>query len=48
MHGLIINLCVALSFLLDNIFYDFGTNLYRHDVGIPMVTNCSPLVADLF
>ena len=26
----------------------FGTNLYRQIVGIPMGTNCAPLVADLF
>ena len=37
-----------LTFLLDNIFIRFGTKLYRQVVGIPMGTNCSPLVADLF
>ena len=42
------NVCDALTFLLDNIFIRFGTKLYRHVVGIPMGTNCSPLVADLF
>ena len=26
----------------------FGTKLYRQVVGIPMCTNCAPLVADLF
>ena len=26
----------------------FGTKLYRHIVGIPMGTNCAPLVANLF
>ena len=36
------------TFLLDNIFIQFGTNLYRQVVGIPMDTNCAPLVADLF
>ena len=35
-------------FLLDNIYIRFGTKLYRQIVGIPMVTNCAPLVADLF
>ena len=42
--------CDALTFLLDNIFIRFGTKLYRqvHVVGIPMGTNCAPLVADLF
>ena len=42
------NVCDALTFLLDNIFIQFGTNLYRQVVGIPMGTNCVPLVADLF
>ena len=28
--------------------YGFGTKLYRQIVGIPMGTNCAPLVADLF
>ena len=30
------------------IFIRFGTKLHRHIVGIPMGTNCAPLVADLF
>ena len=38
----------ALSYLLDNIYIRFGTKLYRQIVGIPMGTNCAPLVADLF
>ena len=42
------NVCDALTFLLDNIFIRFGTKLYRQVVGIPMGTNCAPLVADLF
>ena len=42
------NVCEALSFLLDNICIRFGTKLYRQIVGIPMGTNCAPLVADLF
>ena len=44
------NVCDVLNFLLDNIFIRFGTKLYRqvHVVGIPMGTNCAPLVADLF
>ena len=31
-----------------NIYIRFGTKLYRQIVGIPMGTNCVPLVADLF
>ena len=34
--------------LLDNIYIKFGIKLYRQIVGIPMGTNCAPLVADLF
>ena len=40
--------CDALVYLLDNIFIRFGTKLYRQTTGIPMGTNCAPLVADLF
>ena len=46
MHGLV-KMYDALTFLLDNIFIRFGTKLYRQVVGIPMGTNCAPLVADL-
>ena len=42
------NVCDALAYLLDNIYIRFGTKLYRQIVGIPMGTNCAPLVADLF
>ena len=40
----------ALIYLLvqDNIYIRFGSMLYRQNVGIPMGTNCDPLVADLF
>ena len=34
--------------MLDSIFVQFGTKLYREVFGIPMGTNCAPLVADLF
>ena len=40
--------CEALIYLLDNISIRFDTKLYRQIVGIPMGTNCAPLVADLF
>ena len=40
--------CEALTFLLDNIYIRFGTKLFRQNVGIPMGTNCAPLVADYF
>ena len=41
-------MCDALHYLLDNIFIRFGSKLYRQIVGIPVGTNCAPLVADLF
>ena len=41
-------MCDALHYLLDKIFIRFGSKLYRQIVGIPMGTNCTPLVADLF
>jgi hypothetical protein len=38
-----------LEFLIDNIFVMFGGRVFRTDtVGIPMSTNCAPLLADLF
>ena len=40
--------CEALTFFLDNIYIRFGSKLYRQIVGIPMGTNCAPLVADQF
>ena len=41
-------MCDALHYLLGNIFIRIGSKLYRQIVGIPMGTNCAPLVADLF
>ena len=40
--------CDALFYILDYIFIRFGTKLYRQTIGIPMGTNCAPLVADFF
>ena len=37
-----------LEFLIDNIFVSFGGKLFQQVVGIPMGTNCAPLLADLF
>ena len=42
------NVCDALPFLLDNIYIKFCTKLYRQIIGIPIGTNCTPLLADLF
>ena len=37
-----------LDFLIDNIFVTFGGAIFQQQVGIPMGTNCAPLLADLF
>ena len=42
------NVYDAIVYLLYNIFIRFGTKLNRQTVGIPVGTNCAPLVADLF
>ena len=42
------DVCESLTFLLDNIFVRYGDTIYRQIIGIPMGTNCAPLVADLF
>ena len=38
----------ALIYLLDNIYNRFGSKLYRQNVGIPMGTNCAPLLLTCF
>ena len=38
----------VLMTLVDNIYVRFGGQLFRQMVGIPMGTNCAPLLADLF
>ena len=40
-------MCEALTFLLDNIYIRFNSKLYRQIIGIPIGTNCAPLVADV-
>ena len=37
-----------LEFLIDNIFVQFGGKIFQQTIGIPMGTNCAPLLADLF
>ena len=37
-----------LNFLIDNIFVVFGGIVFQQTIGIPMGTNCAPLLADLF
>ena len=40
--------CKIIEFLVNNICVRFGGQLFRQMVGIPMETNCAPLLADLF
>ena len=41
-------LCKLVNYLIDNIYIKFGSQLLRQSVGIPMGTDCAPLLADLF
>ena len=40
--------CEALTFLLDNIYFRFGSKLYRKTCRYFIGTNCASLVANLF
>ena len=42
------NICKMIEFLINNIFVQFGGCLFHQIIGIPMGTNCAPLLADLF
>ena len=42
------DICRMVEFLVDNIYVRFGGHLFQQMVGIPMGTNCAPLLADLF
>ena len=41
-------ICEAFTFLMENIYVQFDGMVYQQIVGIPMGTNCTPLIADLF
>ena len=41
-------LCLAIDFLIDNIYVRFGSSVFRQVIGIPMGTNSAPLLAYLF
>ena len=40
--------CKMIEFLIDNTFVQFGGCLFCQVIGIPMPTNCAPLLADFF
>ena len=46
--GLALSLCEAFTFLVENIYVQFDGMVYQQIVGIPIGTNCAPLIADLF
>ena len=37
-----------LEFLVDNTFVVFAGKVFQQTIGIPMGTNCAPLLADIF
>ena len=37
-----------LEFLFDDIFVGFAGKVFQETVGIPICTNCAPLLADFF
>ena len=37
-----------MEFLIDNLFVQFGGRVFQHTIGIPMGTNCAPILDDLF
>ena len=37
-----------MEYLIDNIYVNIGSRIYRQCIGIPMGTDCAPLVANLF
>ena len=42
------DICKMIEFLVDNIYVRFDGQLFQQMVGIPMGTNCAPLLVDLF
>ena len=36
-----------LEYLIDNVLVEFGGRIFQQTIGIPMGTNCAPLLADL-
>ena len=41
-------LVAYVEYLIDNIYVSIGNRIYRQGIGIPMGTDCAPLVANLF
>ena len=48
-HNINKNMLVEhVEYLIDNIYVSIGNSVYRQCVGIPMGTNCAPLLANVF
>ena len=43
-----VDLVEMFTFLIENIYVTFGDMVYRQIIGIPMGSDCAPIVADLF
>lgn len=43
-----VDIIKMLEFLGDSIYVVFGNHVFEQSVGIPMGTNCGPLLVDLF
>ena len=41
-------LVAYVEYLIDNIYVSIGNSIYRQGIGIPMGTDCAPLVANFF
>ena len=42
------SLIEMMEYLIDNIYINVGNKVFRQQVGIPMGTDCAPLLANLF
>ena len=47
-HATVNQLVEMFNFLIDNVYIRIGSAVYQQTIGIPMGTDCAPLVADLF
>ena len=43
-----IGIIKMLEFLIDNIYVKFSKHVFQQEVGVPVGTNCVPLLAALF
>ena len=41
-------LVTMIEYLVDNIFVQAGNKIFRQGIGIPMGTDCAPLLANLY